>query len=93
MCVGADAKLSSNSHSHILDVFACAHARIKDPGKPNRGSRDLKEVPSTGSHPPNQFMQTAQMLSSSTSVGNSSAHKEKGALSKKLKQKGVKKGN
>lgn len=32
-CVGADAKCSSNSHSHILDVCARAHARIKDGGK------------------------------------------------------------
>lgn len=32
-CVGADAKHSSNS-SHVLDVFARAHAGIKDRGKP-----------------------------------------------------------
>lgn len=33
VCAGADAKCSSNSHSHILDVCARAHARIKDGGK------------------------------------------------------------
>lgn len=33
-CAGADAERSSNSHSYILDVFARAHARRKDSGKP-----------------------------------------------------------
>lgn len=53
----------------------------------NCGSCDLKEAPSTVGHPPNQFMPTAQMLSSSTSVGSSNTHNEKGALLKKIKPK------
>lgn len=84
-CAGADAKRSSNSHSYILDVFARAQAHIKDSGKLWQPWPEGSIKPSQT--PPNQFMQNAQMLSSSTSVGNSNAHKERGVLFKKLKQK------
>lgn len=84
MCGGWCRALLKLALPHLGCVFPCSCTH-------KRGWKTLaavtwrKHQAQSANHLPNQFVQAAQMLSSSNSAGNSKAHNEKGALWKKKK--------